>query len=509
MTSAIEDTVPKSSLLTGGSLLARNAVLNLIGQGAPMLVALFAIPLLIHGLGVDRFGVLTLAWMVIGYFSLFDLGLGRALTQVISEKLGSEREEEIPALVWTGLALMVVLGVFGALVVFLLSPWLVHSILKVPLGLQAETLHAFYLLAASIPIVISTAGLAGVLSALQRFDILNAIRIPMGIFSFLGPLLVLPFSKSLFLVTAVLMAGRVVAWTIHLAMCLRVMPALRSELSLQRSVVMPLFHFGGWMTVTNVVGPLMVYLDRFVIAAVLSVTAVAYYATPYELVTKLWIIPGAIVGVLFPAFATSYVKDRQRTALLFVRGTKYVFLALFPVTLTIVAFAHEGLSFWLGAEFAQNSAPVLQWLAVGVLINSLAHTPFALIQGAGRPDLTAKLHLLELPIYLLVLWWLLPQYGILGAAIAWTARVTLDAVILFWLAQRFLDQGCIGWWRNVSAGIIAALALVGAAASGAGDAKWLFFAAAFLGFIIASWIFLLAPDERASVQSRIRWEKYQ
>lgn len=505
MTSAIEDTAPKTSLLTGGSLLARNAMLNLIGQGAPMLVALFAIPLLIHGLGVDRFGVLTLAWMVIGYFSLFDLGLGRALTQVISEKLGAGLEEEIPALVWTGLALMVVLGMFGALVVLLLSPWLVHSILKVPLGLQAETLHAFYLLAASIPIVISTAGLAGVLSALQRFDILNAIRIPMGIFSFLGPLLVLPFSKSLFFVTAVLAVGRVVAWVIHLAMCLRVMPELRSGISLQSGMARSLLRFGGWMTVTNVVGPLMVYLDRFVIGAVVSVTAVAYYATPYELVTKLWIIPGAIVGVLFPAFATSYAQDRQQTALLFVRGTKYVFLALFPVTLILVAFAHEGLELWLGAEFAQNSALVLQWLAVGVLINSLAHTPFALIQGAGRPDLTAKLHLLELPIYLLVLWWLLPLYGILGAAVAWTARAALDAVILFWLAQRFLHQGCIGVWRNVSAGIVAALVLVGVAVLDSGNAKWLFFVITLFGFATASWIFLLAPDERARVQSRMQW----
>lgn len=73
-------------LLTGGTRLARNGVFNIIGQGVPLLAAFFAIPRLIHGLGTDRFGVLTLVWMVIGYFSLFDLGLGRALTQVVAEK---------------------------------------------------------------------------------------------------------------------------------------------------------------------------------------------------------------------------------------------------------------------------------------------------------------------------------------------------------------------------------------------------------------------------------------
>jgi hypothetical protein len=40
--------------------------------------------------------------MVLSYFSLFDLGLGRALTQLVAEKLGKESgEEEIPNLAGT------------------------------------------------------------------------------------------------------------------------------------------------------------------------------------------------------------------------------------------------------------------------------------------------------------------------------------------------------------------------------------------------------------------------
>jgi O-antigen/teichoic acid export membrane protein len=70
-----------------GRLLARNVVWNLIGGGAPMLVAVFCIPILAKGLGTDRFGVLALAWALIGYTSLFDLGLGRALTQLVAKKL--------------------------------------------------------------------------------------------------------------------------------------------------------------------------------------------------------------------------------------------------------------------------------------------------------------------------------------------------------------------------------------------------------------------------------------
>jgi O-antigen/teichoic acid export membrane protein len=87
--------------LTRGRLLARNTLWNLVGSGAPMAVAFFCIPVLIRALGKDRFGVLTLAWALIGYASLFDLGLGRALTQLVARKLGAGRDREVPTLVWT------------------------------------------------------------------------------------------------------------------------------------------------------------------------------------------------------------------------------------------------------------------------------------------------------------------------------------------------------------------------------------------------------------------------
>ncbi|MDI6891119.1 MAG: flippase [Thermodesulfovibrionales bacterium] len=486
-----------STTFTSGSLLARNTVYNLIGQGLPMLVALFAVPLLINGLGTERFGVLTLAWMVIGYFSLFDLGLGRALTKMVAEKLGVGRVQEIPALVWTTQFLMILLGLLGTLVVSLLSPWLVGKVLKIPEALQSETLHTFYLLALSIPVTISISGLRGVLEAHQRFKLINAIRIPMGIFTFLGPLSVLPFSQSLFLAVAVLVAGRLLAWLLHLLFCFYTMPALRHGVVLQRALTGPLIRFGSLMTVTNIIGPLMVYLDRFLIGSMISVTAVAYYATPYEVVTKLWLIPVALASVLFPAFSASLAQDRNRAALLFSRGVRYIFLSLFPIILLIITLAHEGLTLWLGAEFAQNSTRVLQWLAVGVFFNSLAQIPFALVQGAGRPDLTAKLHLIELPFYLLAVWWLIGAYGIEGAAVAWVARIVVDTLILFGMAHRFLSSSVpITQFVAFTFGAIL-LILPPAVLPMSIAMKGLFLFLTLLAFALITWLLILAPGERS------------
>ena len=486
----------KQPNFTSGRRLARNVLWNLLGTGAPLLVAIVAIPILIDGLGTARFGVLTLAWMVVGYFSLFDLGLGRALTKLVAEKLGKGLDDEIPALIWTAISLMTVLGVLGAVVVAALSPWLVVGVLKIPLDLQPETLTAFYLLAASIPIVIGTTGLRGILEAHQRFGLVNSVRILLGIFTFLGPVAVLPFSVSLVPVVAVLVIARLVSWCAYAVLCLKVEPDLRCAITMHRAMIKPLINFGSWMTVTNIVGPLMVYLDRFFIGAIVSMAAVAYYATPYEVVTKLGVISGALMGVMFPAFSSALVTDRARAARLFDRAVNYIFITLFPIVLVIVMFAHEGLILWLGNDFADNGSLVLQVLAVGVLANSLAQVPFGMVQSAGRPDLTAKLHLIELPFYLLILWWLLGVYGIVGAAIAWTLRVTIDTLFLFVMARRLLSVESLFQLRSVLIiGMAFFLLPLGAAISGIAM-KGLFLLLVLPLFAGISWFFILAIDER-------------
>jgi len=494
----------KQTNLISSSRIVRNVFWNLLGTGAPLLVAIISIPILIEGLGIERFGVLTLAWMVVGYFSLFDLGLGRALTKLVAEKLGKRQDAEIPSLVWTAMSLMAALGILGAVTVAALSPWLVDDILNISAELQPETLTAFYLLAASIPIVIASTGLRGILEAHQRFGLVNAVRIPLGIFTFIGPVLVLPFTNSLIPVVAALVLARLVSCCSYAVLCLHVEPDLQQPVSINRTMIRLLINFGGWMTVSNIIGPLMVYMDRFLIGALVSMTAVAFYATPYEVVTKLWVISGGLMGVMFPAFASALVQDHARAARLYDRAVKYIFLSLFPIVLIIITFAYEGLNLWLGSDFANNSSLVLQLLAIGVFINSHAHVPFGMVQSAGRPDLTAKLHLIELPVYLMILWWLVNTYGIVGAAVAWIVRVVIDTIVLFNIAHKLLLVTSPFSLRPVSMTCIALSMLILGAIMPGITIKGLFLLLILPTFAVVTWYFVLADDERNMMLNRIK-----
>jgi len=428
--------IPK--VKTDSGFFAKYTIYNLIGQGFIVLVGLISIPMLIKGFGTERFAILTLAWALTGYFSIFDLGISRGITKSISEKLGEGVSNEIPSIVWTGLLMMLTIGLIGTFIFSKTSSYLVMQVLAIPKKLQDETLKAFLLISLSIPIVIITSSLRGILEAYQRFDYMNYIRIPLGALTYLSPLILLPFTKNLFYIIGTLVLVRVIELFCNSLFCLRILPDLAKKINIKGSIARSLIKFGGWITVSNIVGPLLTYMDRFLISSMITIKAVAYYSTPYEVNSRLMIIPSAIVGVLFSAFGATYSQNRELTGKFFFGGLKYTYLLIFPLILLIISFAKEGLSLWIGKEFAIESTIVLQILVFGQLFNSLSFMPTGLIQAAGRPDLTAKINAIELPIYLLILYWLVNAYGIKGAALAYLVRSIFDTFTLNFFANKLL-----------------------------------------------------------------------
>jgi O-antigen/teichoic acid export membrane protein len=221
-------------------------------------------------------------------------------------------------------------------------------------------------------------------------------------------------------------------------------------------------------------------------------------------VTRLLVLPQALVVALFPAFAATYEGDRARTAVLYERAQRVVLVVMFPVLLAVVLFAREGLTAWVGASFAASSTAVLQWLAVGVFINAVAQAPFVVMQSTGRPDVTAKLHLAELPIYLGALWWMAHRYGLVGVAMAWSLRSAIDAAALLVLAGRRLP----GTARHTTLALAAVLGLPLVLGAGAllGDplSRAAFLAGAFALFGAIGWTLVIPEAQRAGLLAWVR-----
>jgi O-antigen/teichoic acid export membrane protein len=421
--------------LSSSRTVAKSALWNLVGRAGPLLVAVFATPYLVRDLGPSRWGVFTIALSLVGIFGMFDFGIGRSLTRTISEMLTENRVQEAASLARSGMAVLLVLGAIGGgIMAFGAHAW-VYGRLQIPANLQTEVLHAFYVLCFSAPLVLLNSALWGVIAAYQRFRDANLVNVPIMAMYYLGPLAVLPFSNSLVSVLAVLLLCRVVMLVAYWRICINAMPELlhaRAEFAKLK----PVLRMGGWMTASNVTWPILTYMDRFIIASVLSAAATGYYSTPFDLVLRFTIIPVAIMNTAYPAMAASYRNDPDNTQALFRRSIVTVSAALFPACLLCVVLSHWILTLWLGADFAAHSWVVLRWLGVGILLTSVDSVVAGLLDGIGRASVNAKFSILEVLLYAPLLAYLVHRTGIEGAAIAWAVRCLVDICVRMTIAQR-------------------------------------------------------------------------
>jgi O-antigen/teichoic acid export membrane protein len=413
-----------------GKSIAKNTLFNLLGYGVPLLFAIVIIPFLVKGLGDERFGILNLAWIVIGYFSFFDFGIGRGLTKVISEKIGLNRREEIPDIFWTSFFLMLTVSSIVAVLISLNMASIV-DLFKISSDLKTEALLIFYALAFAIPVVSTTAGLRGVLEAYQKFRNINYIRIFLGVFTFLGPLLVLAVIDSLFWIVILMVIVRIFVWILYLLQCFKINVHIKNKVRFNYDSFRPVIKFSIWITLANIVGPIIAYSDRFLIGALVSAVAITYYATPYQVITKLLLIPGSFITVLFPIFSSSSSTNPELTKKLFVKSAKTVFVIIYPAVFIILTFAFELMDIWLGSSFAENSTLVLQFLSIGILMNSISVVPNYFFQGTGKPKVPTLINLIELPFYIVAMLISINNFGIIGAAFTYMVAAAIDAFIMY------------------------------------------------------------------------------
>lgn len=419
------------------SSVARNTFYNLLGYGVPLLVGVFTIPFLIRLLGTQRFGILALIWIVFGYFNVFNLGLSRATTKFAAELRGRGEDRKIADYFWTTIISQGVIGIGGMVIVMVVTTYLVENILKIPANLVGEAKFSFLIIALSLPVVIMSASCRGLVEAFQRFDLVNLVKIPSSTANYVLPLVGALLGWNLVGIVLVIAGARLLTLGAWAGLCFRILPQLKEKILFKREILKTLFIFGGWVTVSYIITPFLNYIDRFFLGSLVNIQAVSYYTVPFELVSKLGIIPASLVLTLFPSFsALQGVQAWERIREMFLNSIKYLTFILGGAVILLVFLAPFILRVWIGQDFPQKSTGPLQILTLGVFLNALALVPLSHLQGTGRVDIPGKIYLIELLFYLPLSYFLISYYGLLGAAWGWTIRSSLEAVSLLFFSAR-------------------------------------------------------------------------
>ncbi|MEE1672833.1 flippase [Agarivorans aestuarii] len=415
----------------------------MLGLLFPLVIAAVSVPSLIESIGVERFGFIALAWAAIGYASILDLGIGRGVTQKVAGYIGLKEQHHISPLVSTALSLTSIFSAISLVVVIVFLSTDAYTHIPHSDVSSHELKWSIALLALAIPLQALSATYKGVNEAYLNFKGISILRMMLGAANFGLPYLVSIYSQNLMWLIASLVFSRLVAFFVYQFFARQQLRQanLIASFSFQLSFVKELFSFSGWVTLSSVIGPFLVQADRFFISMLISASAVTLYVIPYEISVQSLVLVGAISSVAFPSISRLITADKQQASAVFKRWLLIVIVGMAVVCSILFLLMPFVLRLWVGEFVDESSISVGKIMCVGVYVNAVGAMLYAWLHANGKTKVTALAHCFELPVFLCLLYLFISQWGIVGAALAWVVRVTIDTLILAVVSYRLNLNG--------------------------------------------------------------------
>lgn len=408
--------------------LVRNTSYNLLGAAIPIIVALVTIPIYLGIIGAAKFGLLSIAFLILGYFGIFDLGLGRAVAHRVAST-ASESETTQSGIVSTAIVCNLLLGLVGGAALWIFSYLYFEFHLDVDETLRGQMVNAIPALVVSVPVTALTGVLSGALEGRGKFLTVNLVSASTAILFHVLPLtLALNGISDLQHLILAACITRIAGVIMLYVFCMKEFGFVRR---IVQDEIPKLFKFGGWVALSSIVGPLMIITDRFAIGALLGPTAVANYTIPFEIASRTSAVPQALGRALFPQI-TSRTKA-QSVHQLSHQSSLILASIITPLTVAGIFWMEPFLNLWLG-NFAPETVKIGQIILVSFWVNAMSYVPLTVILGNGRPKIVAITHCIELIPYLAILYFLVSRFGIQGAALAFLLRCVFDYLILSWMS---------------------------------------------------------------------------
>jgi O-antigen/teichoic acid export membrane protein len=415
--------------------LGRHSIANLLGVGTPLLVALATIPTYLSHIGPERYGVLAVIMALTGYMGFLDLGLGRAVTQRMASTKDAPAKEH-SELLWTALTASFALGAIGGVALWLGADYLFNNVIKISPSNLNEATDSVIWLSISLMFILPSSALIGALHAKARFIEVNIIQ-ALGVSAGLAvPLIVasMGYIELTYLVPATL-AMRGLTTVLLFSQCKKYVP-LVGKPKIQTAIIKPLLGYGGWISIMSILAPLLVTVDRLVIATLSGARSVTSYTIPYDLVSRAMVVSGSFSNALFPRLAAAEISEGRALA---TKASATLIAIMTPIVITGMFLSAPFLKIWIGADLANSSKGVAEAILVGVWVNAVVVPHYARYLATQSPKAVAIIYVLELPFYFLLLWQGVSHWGAFGAAVAWSARVLVDTLLILKLNNELMS----------------------------------------------------------------------
>jgi O-antigen/teichoic acid export membrane protein len=475
------------------------------GRAVLLFANLIATPFTIRLLGPSEYGLWVLVQTIITWAALADIGLSIASTKFAADQVERRNARGESSVLWSCLAMLSPSVVTVAVVIFVAAPDIADHLVRANSPLLHSAIWALRLASG----IIVVQAVAGVITTPQqvrlRWGSFTIINVTTNIAAIIGIPVALAASgggvRTAALVALVAAAASLI-WNFFISG--RLQPAILRP-GVSRRVMRQVFSYGSALALAGLAGVILSTAERYFLAGSRSATVLGYYAVASTLATTVLVFPEQVTAPLGPSFARLEASQRwdDRDAL-YKLTIKVLVLALTPSAILLSLIAHPFLALWAGPQYGRYSTLPFLVAIVGVWFNALAWVPYSYLIASGRTKALAYVNWAEVPPYLLAAWALTSHFGALGAALAWSGRLTIDSVVRFLVVRRVSTLPAVPLLELGTSTAVISVVLGCAAAACATLTSGLILrlvCAATLGvfYLIAVWRVVLTRPERAEL----------
>lgn len=404
----------------------KRTTIYFLGLLLPILIVFATTPFYILQIGQKNYGILIIIWTALSYLAFLDLGSGKSLVYYVSKLgVGYDSNTEVREYFWSGLLQTIFISALASFTIFILYFIGVANYFSIDSEVFVAIEESAGLILVGLPIVALTTFFVGALQANDDFTLISCFNIANVILAQIAPVLTAMFySLSLKDLIASVIYVRLFSLVVMFFFCLSVYGA-QITFCMQKCVT--LLRYGLWATSINIVSPAFIILDKFLIVAIGGAVDLARYTVPFQLTSKLSLVPQAITDVLFTEMARSNNNVREYLAAQSIGWIGPVVTGISCIGITL---SNLFISNWIDHAFALNVYTTANVLIVAYWISAHSFVSYTLLAASGKQHNILYIQLLELPLYIALVWWLTSRYGILGTAGALCLRNFMDMILL-------------------------------------------------------------------------------
>lgn len=418
-----------------------NAIYGVLDYGAYPIGMLVVAPVVLHNLGVDRFGVWSVANAAVSAGSIMASGFGDANIQHVASRRGAGDHDApvraVRALMGINLMLSIAIAVLG----WVLSPIAAAHVSSSTATLEQTCLWSLRIACVMLVVRAIESVCISTQRAFERYG--AAVRISIS-----ARLLALAVVAGLAFVSHSVVA-------IMGATCLLTLAGLGLQLirlkrllgadslmpAFDRGAMHALMSFGVFSWLQAVSGVVFSQVDRLALGVSLGAAAVASYALCAQMAQPVFGFAASGLHFLFPYLSNrsaSMSPAALRRPLLIAFAFNLVFVAVSAGALLLLG--NRILHAWAGAEIARSATPIMSVIVWSSALLGLNVTATYALLALGRVRIVTGFNLASGAVMLLLMLYLTPRFGVEGIAFARLSYALISLLLYIPLLGLFLGR---------------------------------------------------------------------